>query len=99
MSDIHDFNPLWGEWEIEGKLGEGSFGTVWKACRKVIGGKLYYAAVKHISIPKDESEITRLVDEGVFSNEASAILFYDHMLQSLVDEIDTMHELRGYTNI
>ena len=53
MSDIYAFSPLWGEWEVEKKLGEGSFGAVWKVRRNVIGGRVYYAAVKHISIPKD----------------------------------------------
>ena len=99
MSDIRDFCPLWGEWEVESKLGEGSYGAVWKVKRNVVGGKVYYAAVKHISIPKDESEIDRLIDEGIFTDQESAKRYYDNTLKSLVDEIDAMHALRGYTNI
>ena len=99
MSDIRDFCPLWGEWEVEKKLGEGSFGAVWKVKRNIVGGKVYYAAVKHISIPKDESEISRLIDEGIFLDKESAKHYYSHMLQSISDEIDTMHKLLGYTNI
>ena len=99
MSDIRDFCPLWDEWDVEKKLGEGSFGAVWKVKRNMIGGKIYYAAVKHISIPKDESEVDRLIGEGIFSDEASAVHYYDHMLQSIADEIDAMHRLQGYTNI
>ena len=33
MSDIRDFCPLWGEWEADVKIGEGSFGAVWKMKR------------------------------------------------------------------
>ena len=99
MSDIRDFCPLWGEWEADTKLGEGSFGAVWKVRRNVLGGRIYYAAVKHISIPKDESEVRRLVDEGIFEDEQSAVHYYSHMLQSIADEIDAMHKLQGYTNI
>ena len=99
MSDIRDFVPLWGEWELDSKLGEGSFGSVWKVRREGVGGRVYYAAVKHISIPKDQSEIKRLIDEGIFQDEVSAVHYYDHMLQSLADEIDAMYKLRGYTNI
>jgi len=99
MSDIRQFSPLWGEWEIDSKLGEGSFGAVWKIRRNTISGKVYYAAVKHISIPKDESEIQHLFDEGIFTDEQSAVRYYQHMLQSLSDEIDTMHTLQGFTNI
>ena len=72
MSDIRSFAPLWGEWEIEKKLGEGSYGAVWKVRRNVVGGRVYYAAVKHISIPKDESEIDQLIGEGIVSDENSA---------------------------
>ena len=99
MSDIRDFSPLWGEWEVDSKIGEGSFGAVWKVRREAVSGKIYYAAVKHISIPRDESEIQNLMDESVITDQGSAISYYDNMLRSLSDEIDTMHTLRGYTNI
>ncbi|MBQ6513416.1 MAG: protein kinase [Clostridia bacterium] len=99
MSDIRDFCPLWGKWEAEKELGKGSFGAVWKMKRDVIGGKVYYAAVKHISIPQEASEIRNLISEGIFSDESSAKNYYDHMLQSIADEIDAMHKLQGYTNI
>ncbi len=62
MSDIREFCPLWGNWEADKKLGEGSFGTVWRVKRAGIDGRFFYAAVKHISIPKEESEIRRLID-------------------------------------
>jgi len=99
MSDIRMFSPLWGNWEIVSKLGEGSFGSVWKIRRPWLDGRFYEAAVKHISIPKDESEFQHLLDEGVFASRESAARYYQDMLQSLLEEIDTMHTLQGYTNI
>ena len=99
MSDIRDFCPLWGEWEADVKIGEGSFGAVWRVKRNIIDGKVFYAAVKHISIPKDEGEINRLIGEGIFSDEASARHYYGQMLRSMTDEIEAMHILQGYTNI
>lgn len=99
MEDIRKFCPLWGEWEVDSKLGSGSFGEVWKMRRTMFNGQVYYSAVKHISIPQDEAEIKQLLDENVFSNESSAAGYYKQVLQSLVTEIDTMHKLRGYTNI
>jgi serine/threonine-protein kinase len=99
MEDIRNFCPLWGEWEAEEKLGEGSFGAVWKMRREGYGGQTYYSAVKHISIPKDESEIRNLMDEGILESQDSSVRYYNKVLDSLVGEIDTMHQLQGYTNI
>ena len=99
MDDIRNFCPLWGEWEAEEKRGEGSFGAVWKMHREGYGGQTYYSAVKHISIPKDESEIRNLMDEGILESQDSSVRYYNKVLDSLVGEIDTMHQLQGYTNI
>ncbi len=99
MSGIQDFSPLWGEWTPGEWLGEGSFGTVWEIARKVPGNPDFRAAVKHISIPQDEKEIRNMLAEGVFSDERSASAFYDGQLRSLMDEVNIMHRLRGYTNI
>ena len=99
MSDIRAFCPLWGEWNAESKLGEGSYGAVWKVKRQAISGKVYYAAVKHISIPKDDSEVDQLIAEGVASDLEGARFYYDDMLKSISAEIDAMYELQGYTNI
>ena len=93
MSDIRDFCPLWGEWQAEEKIGEGSFGAVWKMKRNVVGGKVFYAAVKHIPIPGHEGETDRLIAEGICSGEESAKHYYARMLQAIADEIE--QELQG----
>lgn len=98
MADIHEFCPLWGSWMPETKLGEGSFGTVWKMRREELG-KTYYSAVKHLSVPKDTAEIQRLIEEEVFTGEDSAHRYYDVVRDQLLDEINTMYQLRGFTNI
>ena len=51
MKDIHEFEPIWENWVIIEQIGQGSYGTVWKACRKDEFSHItQYAAVKHISI-------------------------------------------------
>ena len=99
MSDLRDFCPLWDEWEPDTRLGSGSFGSVWKMRRDTLGRMTYYAAVKHISIPRDEDEVSHLMDEGVLTDRESAVRFYDQRLNDLLSEIDAMHQLQGYTNI
>lgn len=96
MKEIHDFEPIWPNWVIDEKLGQGSYGTVWKAHREDPYSKIVqYSAVKHISIPRDEND-----DEDiVFSDRNSANVYYTETLTQLIQEIDTMIQLRGTPNI
>ena len=96
--EILAFCPLWGHWMPDCRLGEGSFGTVWKMRREEMG-KVYYAAVKHISVPKNEEEIQHLRDEGIIRDDRTARTYYDSILRHLMEEIDTMYRLKGNTNI
>lgn len=98
MNDIHCFEPLWDEWIVDELLGEGSFGKVYKV-HKTNMNTTYYSAVKHISIPGNPAELRIIYDEGYASDEESARAFYSNMLASLSAEINTMYQLRGYTNI
>ena len=59
MTEIKQYEPLWGVWHVDSLIGEGSCGKVYKLRREEFG-KTYYSAVKLISIPKDESEVKHL---------------------------------------
>ena len=98
MTNIHQFEPLWGVWEIEEELGEGSYGKVYKAVRNEFGAT-YYAAIKHISIPINQTEIRNLYEEGLAADEGSARRYYERMLANLLQEIRLMSALKGHTNI
>lgn len=97
MSDIHDFEPLWGVWAAKQLLGRGSFGSVWRAERIDEAG--FESAIKHIPIPQDNAEIKELYDEGIISNEKSAYQYYDMLRESLVKEIRFMYAFREDKNI
>ena len=56
---LERLETVWPEWEITEKIGEGSFGEVYKAVRQDLAGTSY-AAIKAISIPKDKEEIEEL---------------------------------------
>ena len=52
----------WEEWQLEEILGEGSYGTVWKAVRK-IGEDTIRSAIKIIRIPESPQEAKALERE------------------------------------
>lgn len=89
---------LWGVWELEEKIGTGSFGTVYKA-RKTELGKDFYAAIKHISFPKNEEELEEIKREGNVISIDSIRDYYKDTIDDLIKEIEIMYELRANNNI
>ncbi len=93
---IKKYEPLWGNWQIIGLLGEGSYGRVYRVARKD-GGGLYESAVKLISIPRSESDIHNARQMGV--SQDSLHSYFADTASRLVKEISIMHALKGETNI
>ena len=87
----------WGGWKIEDELGHGSFGTVYKVSRMVMG-EPEYAAVKHMEIPRTPYEVDSLYSEGKVTNEESVYAYYTDILRKLTSEINLMRQFVGYTN-
>jgi len=50
MHNIRDYEPLFDGWKIEGFLGQGSYGEVYKISKEDNMGITYHSAVKRISI-------------------------------------------------
>ena len=95
MSDIREYEPLWGSWYIDEQLGEGSFGKVYKVHKDEFG-KIYYAAVKMLSIPQSEAEIERARLE---MPEETIPTYFRGFVTDIVQEIDFMSAFKGNTNI
>ena len=55
MADIYSFR-LWPGWTVDEKIGQGTFGIVYKAHMTRPDGSVVYAAIKHIPIPARGSE-------------------------------------------
>ena len=98
MLEISKFFPLWGVWEVEAVLGEGSFGTVYKAVRKEFDRK-YECAIKHISLPKSDAELKQLLDEHLSDDKSMISDYYRQIVGDIVNEIDIIRVLQGNTNI
>lgn len=98
MDAIKQFEPLWGVWKTEALIGEGSYGKVYRAVREEFGRK-YYAAVKHISIPTSESQITEAISEGIADDNESVKEYFEAIAQNLINEITLMNDVKGKSNI
>lgn len=96
--DISCFTPLWGTWEIDALIGQGSYGKVYRAKRTEFE-KTYYSAIKHISVPSSQNEVEALFAEGIVSDSQSLQAYYNNLLQRLMREIDINVSLKGHTNI
>lgn len=69
----------WPEWELIDKLGEGSFGKVYRA-RRVEGTREFYSAIKIVTIPYSGAQMDELGMEGM---DEKSVRRY---LRGIVDE-------------
>ena len=96
MTDIKIYEPLWGSWYVDEKLGEGSFGKVYKVHKEEFG-RTYEAAVKIISIPQSDADILQAKSEGL--NDESARSYFQAFVTDIIQEIDLMSAFRGSSNV
>ena len=87
---------IWPRWKVDSVIGKGSFGTVYKVVRKTFD-QTFYAAVKCIHIPEDESQIREMQSDGLTRQEVSD--YYKEAVQGLAGEISIMESLKGASNI
>ena len=87
---------LWAEWKVKERIGQGSFGTVYRI-EKQDFGRSVSSALKVISIPQNRADIDSLYSEGMSTEEISH--YYTDAVQKIVDEFDLMSQLRGHSNI
>ncbi len=91
-------SKIWSDWKVVGSIGGngGSGGTVYQIIREH-SGYTEEAALKVISVPKDNSEIEDLYNSGYDS--ASISTRYKNHLDDIEQEYQLMNRLKGHTNI
>ena len=91
MTHLDILKKIWSDWSIIEKLGEGSFGQVFKA-RKERFGVTQEAAIKVVRIPGDDVELKR-VQSGYGLNEQELKEYFYPEVEKLKKEIVLMQEL------
>lgn len=85
-----------GLWKATEKIGEGSFGSVYKLERNEFG-RTYTSALKIINIPQSSAELRNLIDDGYDSERIRK--YFNGFVEDLVNEIDLLSKLKGTSNV
>ena len=87
---------VWPEWELIEKIGEGSFGKVYKA-QRTERGRSFYSAIKIISIPASKGELDSVRAE--MNNEQSTREYFRNLVEDCIQEIYTMEHFCGNSHV
>ena len=87
---------VWPEWELIEKIGEGSFGKVYKA-KRTERGRSFYSAIKIISIPASKGELDSVRSE--MKNEQSTREYFRNLVEDCIQEIYTMEHFCGNSHV
>ena len=87
---------VWPEWKITEKIGEGSYGKVYKA-QRTEQGKTFYSAIKVISIPSSQGELSSVRSES--PNEQSVKEYFHNLVEDCIQEVNTMEYFRGNSHV
>lgn len=86
----------WPEWKIISKIGEGSFGRVYKA-QRTEKGRSFYSAIKIITIPASKGELDSVRSES--GDERSVRGYFENLVEECIQEVSTMEYFRGNSHI
>ena len=91
-----EIEKVWPSWQVESKIGEGGFGTVYKA-KKELFGEVTWSAIKTVSIPNDPAEVKDMSASGLDENSIRG--YYQESVKQLVNEIRLMEKMKSASHI
>lgn len=93
---INNIEQYLSGWRIDGPIGRGGYGEVYRIKKEELG-YTYYAALKVIEIPSDDNESRNLNFMGM--SEDSLKTYYEDTAKEIANEIRIMESLKGSGNI
>ncbi|MCR5011631.1 MAG: serine/threonine protein kinase [Lachnospiraceae bacterium] len=96
ITEIEKNGQLFDGWQVVRFIGEGGYGKVYEIKREGYGVSVN-AALKHISIPKNSSEVNELMSEGM--DERSASMYLRSYVEEFSRECEIMSKLKGNSHI
>ena len=87
---------IWPEWYVTREIGEGSYGTVYRAFSDSSTGRMS-SAVKVITIPRSQTEVASFLAEGHTTADARDYFF--QIVENCKEEIQIMEQLKDSPNI
>lgn len=80
--------PLLGDWRLDRLIGAGTFGRVYRVVREELG-EVYEAALKWIPLPKNESEMSQISNQGIDASH-----YYRSLASNIQTEVKLLRNLR-----
>ena len=96
IDEIIKRQPFWGEWVIDSKIGEGSFGSVYMISRQDYTF-VNKAAMKVICVPKDLKEHDKILENTGSLDGAKR--YCREIRDRLLNEIKIMNQFKGNSQI
>lgn len=91
-----DLSNVWPEWRATDKVGEGSYGKVYRCVRNEYGIESV-CAIKVISIPQNDDSVENMRFEGL--SEAASWAYLNDIVTDFSNEIKVMEMLKNAPNI
>ena len=95
-SDDLNSKQLFDSWDVKEKIGEGSFGIVYRVSKDEMGEQ-YDSAVKIISIPSKEQ--LREAESTLGDDQNTLTHYFEDIVKNIIKEIRLLYSLSGNANI